>query len=101
MLIRHQKDINNDLNKEALMLVEVPISKDLNKIIVGESISGVEDIANLGDGLHVIVLNAIMDHLDEAANATHADKGDATSIINLAGDMGEDILDMVVDLRCH
>lgn len=58
MLVK-QKVISSDLKKEALKLTVVPISEDLNKFTVGESANGVEGIADLGDELHVTVLNAL------------------------------------------
>ena len=57
-----------------------------------------QQVVGLGDQLHVGVLDAVVDHLHVVARAVGADVGAARRAVDLGGDRGEDLLDLVVGL---
>ena len=58
-----------------------------------------EQVVGLGDELHVGVLDAVVDHLDEVAGAVGADVGDARLAVGDRGDRREDRAERLVGLR--
>ena len=89
-----------DLDQEALQLALVPLLEDFLELLVGQAADVLEQVVGLGDELHVAVLDAVVDHLDEVAGAAGAAVGDAGLAVagGLGGDLVEDRLEVLVGL---
>lgn len=47
----------------------------------------------------ITVLHVIVDYLDEVACVTHIEKGEIGAILHLGGNMGEDVMDIVIGIE--
>ena len=82
--------LGGDLDQVALELALVPLGEDVGDLGRGLAGAATDEVVGLGDELHVGVLDAVVDHLDEVAGAVGADVGDAGLALGDGGDRLED-----------
>ncbi len=61
--------LGGDLDEVALELARVPLGEDVGDLGGGLAGAAADEVVGLGDELHVGVLDAVVDHLDEVAGA--------------------------------
>ena len=61
--------LGGDLDQVALELARVPLGEDVGDLGRGLAGAAADEVVRLGDELHVGVLDAVVDHLDEVAGA--------------------------------
>ena len=94
-LVEHGR---GDLDQERVEVALVPLVEDLRDLRHLEPDAVAQQVVGLGDQLDVGVLDAVVDHLHVVARAVGADVGAARRAVDLGGDRGEDVLDVVVGL---
>src|SRR5690606_38102537 len=80
-----------DLDEVAFEFAAVPFGEDVGDF--GGAFAGfaADEVVCFGDELHVGVLDAVVDHLDEVAGAVGADVGDAGfAVVGDGGDGAQD-----------
>ena len=90
--------LGRDLDEERVELAGVPLAEDLGDLGGGQP-GRRQHVVGLRDELHVGVLDAVVDHLDEVAGAVRAHPGAARLAVHLRGDGLEDRAEGGIRLR--
>jgi hypothetical protein len=81
------EDLRGDFDQVGIEFTFVPFGEGIGQLWVVEAEPGRKEMVGLGNELHVAVLDAVMDHLNEVARAAFADPVAAgNAIVDLRGD---------------
>ncbi len=87
------EDVAGDFDQVGIEFALVPLAEDLVHLLVGQAEALLHHLVGLADHLHVAVLDAVVDHLDEMARAVLADPVAAgLAVVGLGGNLLEDRL---------
>jgi hypothetical protein len=106
-------DVAGDLDEERVKHTLVPLGEDIANLLVGHANTTLHDVVglincqleisarndpecttDLGDELHVTVLDTVVNHLDVVASTLVTDPLAAGLAVRLGGDVLEDVLDV-------
>ena len=80
------QDLGGDVDEVGVELGVLPGTEDLSDLGDREPADVAQQVVGLGDELHVGVLDAVVDHLDEVAGTVGTDVGAARRAVHVGGD---------------
>ena len=92
------EDLGGDLDQERVEIAAVPLGEDVGDRGGFQAGAAAQQVVGLGDQLHVGVLDAVVDHLDEVPGPVRADVRAAWHPVHVGGDLLQDRTERAVGL---
>ena len=91
-----QQHLRGDLDQERVEFSGIPVGEDVGDLRRLQPGTAAQQVVGLGDQLHVGVLDAVVDHLDEVTGTVLADVGAAWRAVDMGGDLLQDRAERLV-----